>query len=126
MTDERRIGNELEGSGSGLMEVLSRHLPGGTENQAPPDVPTIFGFKEENCKDLHNRCTYITGFRLLQRFAVTAHSIFGRWHSVNILPPFYLLFRGYHHPKPNISNVVEPIKLRKLRWVRHVTRIRDT
>jgi hypothetical protein len=31
--DERRIGEDLEGSGHGLIEVLSRHLSGGIEEK---------------------------------------------------------------------------------------------
>jgi hypothetical protein len=31
MIREKRIGKDLDGSGSGLIEVLYRHLPDGTE-----------------------------------------------------------------------------------------------
>jgi hypothetical protein len=39
MTDERKIGKDLEGSGCDVMEVLSWHLPGGTKEKHETPQP---------------------------------------------------------------------------------------
>jgi hypothetical protein len=134
---------------AGLIEVLARHLPGGTEEKhkepartacIPVDIRTKHLQTYREYLDLKRkiarpswqhthivRQSLVSDFYrdslLLQNLVLREGTVWIYCH--NFTSFFVATFIWHHHPKSNISNV-EPNKLRKLRWVDHVTRMTDT